>query len=164
MGQFSDWLRRGKNYREGENVEYYEDTHDDKGEYKKPPLNFSQPNYSAAPPYTPQPNSSPLYSGSVGPQPLPNANQYVSPRLYQNMVVYRPRTPEDVQMLIDFLKRREPAIINLNDVSSQPIAQRILDFASGAIYALNGSVHRVENNVFVLSPEGVEITIPYDPQ
>ena len=31
MGQFSDWLRRGKNYREGENVEFYEDTHDDKG-------------------------------------------------------------------------------------------------------------------------------------
>ena len=37
MGQFSDWLRRGKNYREGENVEFYEDTHDDKGEYRKTP-------------------------------------------------------------------------------------------------------------------------------
>ena len=53
MGQFSDWLRRGKNYREGENVEFYEDTHDDKGEYRKTP-GFTPPQYTSAPPHTPQ--------------------------------------------------------------------------------------------------------------
>ena len=95
---------------------------------------------------------------------MPNVNQFISPRLYQNVVVYQPRSPEDVQTLIDFLKRREPAIINLDGVSEQPVAQRILDFTSGAIYALNGSVHRISSNIFLLSPEGVEITVPYDPQ
>ena len=159
MGQFSDWLRRGKNYREGENVEFYQDTHDDKGEYRKTP-GFTPPQYTSAPPHTPQQSSSPLYSG----QPLPNVNQFISPRLYQNVVVYQPRSPEDVQTLIDFLKRREPAIINLDGVSEQPVAQRILYFTSGAIYALNGSVHRISSNIFLLSPEGVEITVPYDPQ
>lgn len=154
MGQFSDWLRRGKNYREGEEVEYYEDTHDDKGGY------VDSQRRSAA--------GAPLYSENVAPRqggmPLPNSKQFVSPRLYQNVVVYEPRTPEDVQTLIDFLKRREPAIVNLDSVTDTVIAQRILDFTSGAIYALNGSVHRISSNIFLLSPEGVEITVPYEPQ
>lgn len=85
------------------------------------------------------------------------------PRLYQNVVVYSPTTPEDVQTLIDYLKRREPAVVNLDGVGDPTIAQRILDFISGAIYALNGSVHRISSNIFLLSPEGVEITVPYEP-
>lgn len=162
MGNFSDWLRNGKNYREGENPEFYEDTHDDQGEYRRSAPTFTPPQYSTV---SPDKNNT-LYSESVAPKgmQMPNVNQYISPRLYQNVVVYEPRTPEDVQTLIDFLKRREPAIINLDGVSNDPVAQRILDFTSGAIYALNGSVHRISSNIFLLSPEGVEITVPYDPQ
>jgi len=100
-------------------------------------------------------------SGNNGPHFLPDKNQSVVPRQYQNVVVYDPKSPEDVQRLIDYLKRREPAIINLND-TDVAVAQRILDFVSGAMYALNGSIHRISTNIFLLSPEGVEITVPYD--
>ena len=75
---------------------------------------------------------------------------------YSNVVVYEPRTPEEVQTLIDYLTRREPAIINLDNIDVE-ISQRVLDFVSGAIYALGGTVHRVSGNIFLLSPEGVEI-------
>ncbi len=78
---------------------------------------------------------------------------------YNNMVVYEPRTPSDVQQLIDYLKRKEPAIINLDSVDEES-AQRILDFFSGAVYALNGSIHRISGNIFLLTPEGVVITAP----
>ena len=51
--------------------------------------------------------------------------------------------------------------VNLDNVEPAA-AQRILDFVSGAIYALSGSVHRIAGNIFLLSPEGVGITVPYE--
>ena len=91
----------------------------------------------------------------------PNSQQKVMPRDYQNVLVYEPTNYNDVQTLIDYLKRKEPAIINLDGVDPAT-AQRVLDFTSGAIYALNGSVLRISGNIFLLSPEGVGVTIPHD--
>lgn len=155
MGQqFNDWLKKGRNFRNEDNVEFYEDTHDENGEYVAAAATQEMPQYSTIS------NKEKSIYGS--PSPLPDNKQYVAPRFYQNVVVYEPRTPEDVQMLIDYLRRREPAIINLDGVNDTFTAQRILDYLSGAIYALNGSVHRIAGNIFLLSPEGVEITVPYE--
>ncbi len=82
-------------------------------------------------------------------------------RSYGSVIIYQPRSAEDVQVLINYLKRKEPAIINL-DGTDEDVAQRILDFISGAIYALCGCVHRISSNIFLLTPEGVDIAIPYD--
>lgn len=200
MGKFSDWLKGGKNYREGE-IEYYEDTHDDMGNYKgtrpeneaisgryispaSPARDATGPMQKYVSPSAYQPRdkyppedkgygenyqsglkqSAMTYSGNPAAKPyaLPDKNQYISPRNYQNLVVYEPKTPEDVQNLIDYLRRREPAVVNLDNVGDEATAQRILDFLSGAIYALNGTMHRIAGNIFLLSPEGVEITVPYD--
>lgn len=145
--KFGDWQRGGRNFEgDGDDMEYYEDTHNERGEYVG---KGEMPQYSTT------------QSMNAQAMRMPKASDYISPRNYQNVVVYEPRTPEDVQTLIDYLKRREPAIINL-DKTPPETAQRILDFASGAIYALNGSVHRISGNIFLLSPEGVEITVPYE--
>ena len=134
MGKWSDWLSGAKNYDadKGGQLEYYEDVHQNGN-----------------------------FTGAGEAKPLADKSQSVMPRQYQNVVVYDPKTPEDVQRLIDYLKRREPAIINL-DQTAADVAQRVLDFVSGAIYALSGSIHRIASNIFLLSPEGVEITVPYD--
>ena len=79
----------------------------------------------------------------------------------QRILVYCPKTPEDVTVLIQHLKVSDPAIVNLNDLD-EPTAQRILDFLSGAVCALSGTVHRVTGNMFLLAPKGVETTIPYE--
>jgi cell division inhibitor SepF len=76
-----------------------------------------------------------------------------------SVVIHSPATPDEVESLIDYLRRREPAIVNL-DKPPVEIAQRILDMLSGAIYALNGSMHRIQDNIFLLTPEGVEIAAP----
>jgi FtsZ-interacting cell division protein YlmF len=137
MGNFNDWLngRGPRNFdpKRDRAPEFYEDTHDGSG----------------------------AYTGHKIAAELPGPAQSVVPRQYQNVVVYDPKTSDDVQRLIDYLKRREPAIVNL-DATEPEVAQRILDFVSGAIYALSGSVHRIASNIFLLSPEGVEITIPYE--
>lgn len=79
----------------------------------------------------------------------------------RNVVLYSPKSFEDVQMLIDFLKRHEPAVVDLAGVADAS-AQRILDFLSGAIYALSGSIHRISGSIFLLTPSGVNITVPSD--
>jgi len=135
MGKWSDWLNSNDNANSPKDraPEYYEDTHKN-GIYTG--------------------------GGNVAQSTLNNL-QSVVPRQYQNVVVYNPKTPDDVQRLIDYLKRREPAIINLDNIDEN-VAQRILDFCAGALYALSGSIHRISGNIFLLSPEGVEITVPFE--
>lgn len=77
-------------------------------------------------------------------------------RSFSSLVIYEPESPEDVENLINHLKRREPAIVNL-DRPKQDLGQRVLDMVSGAVYALNGSMHRIRDNLFLITPEGVEI-------
>ena len=79
----------------------------------------------------------------------------------QNVVLYSPRSFQDVQTLIDFLKAREPSVVDLAGVKDSS-AQRILDFLSGAIYALSGSIHRISGTIFLLTPSGVTLTVPND--
>ena len=74
----------------------------------------------------------------------------------KNVVIHKPKTYKEVQGLIDYLKQGESAIMILDGLSPEE-AQRILDFVSGAVYALNGSTQRVEGNIFLLTPEGYNI-------
>ena len=74
-------------------------------------------------------------------------------------VIYSPSTYEDVQLLIDHLKMREQVIVDFSDINQTSVC-RILDFMSGAIYALNGSIQQVTKNIFLFAPSGVNITVP----
>lgn len=77
----------------------------------------------------------------------------------KNVVFFYPKSYEDVQKLIDYLKQGESVMLNLDNISDAE-AQRMLDFASGSIYALNGSIQRVSGNIFLLTPEGLNIMVP----
>ena len=79
----------------------------------------------------------------------------------KNVVFYYPKNYQDVQKIVDLLKQGESAIINLDGISDDE-AQRMLDFVSGAVYALNGSTQRVSGNIFLLTPEGLNIMVPND--
>lgn len=74
-------------------------------------------------------------------------------------VIYSPSTYEDVQMLIDHLKLREQVIVDFSSLN-QAAVFRILDFMSGAIYALNGSIQKITTNIFLFAPSGVTISVP----
>lgn|SRR5690554_5611651 len=115
-----------------------------------------------------------LFKGNVDEEELDYIEDVIKPRNTRNfarmplqktqrsmssVVIHSPATPDEVESLIDYLRRREPAIVNLDKPPAE-IAQRILDMLSGAIYALNGSMHRIQDNIFLLTPEGVEISAP----
>ena len=76
------------------------------------------------------------------------------------VVIYSPSTYEDVQLLIDHLKMREQVIVDFSTLN-QASVYRILDFMSGAIYALSGSIQQISNNIFLFAPAGVTITVPH---
>ena len=73
------------------------------------------------------------------------------------VLIYKPVSYEDTQSIIDHLKEKKPIIVNL-ELLEVDIAQRVLDFMSGAVYALNGSIHKVSKGIFVLAPINVDIS------
>ena len=75
---------------------------------------------------------------------------------FVRMVVFQPQTYDDTQTIIDNLKSGKPVIVNLETLNPD-IAQRVLDFIGGAIYALDGSVRKVSKGIFLLAPEGIDI-------
>ncbi len=87
--------------------------------------------------------------------PQPHDTQYSA----GGVVINSPTTYEDVQLLIDHLKMQEQVIVDFSTVN-QTSVYRILDFMSGAIYALGGSIQQITKNIFLFAPKGVSITVP----
>jgi len=72
------------------------------------------------------------------------------------MILFQPMSFEDGQTIVDNLRAKKPVIINLVDLD-KTVAQRVLDFLSGAMYAIDGSVRRVAYGIYVIVPYGVSI-------
>ena len=76
-----------------------------------------------------------------------------------NVTITSPKSFMDVQDMIDKLRRNESIIVNLEGIELES-AQRILDFLSGASYAIGGSMRRVKemHSTFLVTPHGTGIT------
>lgn len=74
------------------------------------------------------------------------------------VVVVKPEGYEDSQRICEEVRSRKPVVVNFEKVK-QPVAQRIMDFVSGSCYSLNGDIQRVANNIFIIAPENVDITM-----
>jgi len=70
--------------------------------------------------------------------------------------VIEPNQFEDSQIIGDKFKSDIPVIVNLQNESSE-VAKRIIDFCSGLTYALNGSIEKVADKVFLITPSNVEV-------
>ncbi len=68
-----------------------------------------------------------------------------------------PKSFNDAQQIADRFKEGIPVILNLQ--SSDPdLSKRLIDFASGLTYALDGGMQRVADKVFLLTPRNVEVS------
>lgn len=72
------------------------------------------------------------------------------------VVLNEPRTYEETQEIADHLRSRRPVVVNLQRVRPDQ-ATRIVDFLSGTVYALSGSISKLGPNIFLCTPESVEI-------
>ena len=68
-----------------------------------------------------------------------------------------PRAFNDAKGIADRFKAQIPVIINLQSADTE-LSKRLIDFASGLTYALDGSMQRVADKVFLLTPRDVELS------
>ena len=86
----------------------------------------------------------------IAPVPVPQADTY-------RITTLHPRTYNEARTIGEHFRSGTPVIINLTEMDDTD-AKRLVDFAAGLIFGLRGSIERVTNKVFLLSPEHVEVT------
>ncbi len=72
------------------------------------------------------------------------------------IVIYEPSSFDQTSEICDNLKERRPVIVNLDSVDAE-LARRILDFLSGAVYAMDGSIQKIASGIFAIAPSNVDI-------
>jgi cell division inhibitor SepF len=68
-----------------------------------------------------------------------------------------PKSFNDAQQVADKFKQAIPVVLNLQS-SDTDLAKRLIDFASGLTYALDGGMQRIAHKVFMLTPRNVQIS------
>jgi len=68
-----------------------------------------------------------------------------------------PKNFNDAQQIADKFKDSVPVILNLQGADTD-LSKRLIDFASGLTYALDGGMQRIAEKVFLLTPRNVEVS------
>jgi cell division inhibitor SepF len=68
-----------------------------------------------------------------------------------------PKSFNDAQQVADKFREGIPVILNLQGIET-PLVMRLIDFASGLTYALDGGMQRIADKVFMLTPRNVELS------
>mgnify|MGYP003290063825 CR=1 FL=1 len=76
------------------------------------------------------------------------------------MYVMKPTRFEDSQDICDMLVNNCPTIMNLDGLDIV-LAQRIMDFVAGAVYAMNAQIHQISGMIFIVTPMNVDISGDY---
>ncbi len=106
----------------------------------------------------------PLPSGDdsgVHPRPMTSSRAAVAPRggpaMSADPYTVRPRRFDAAQEIADKFKEGLPVIVNL-EATEREVSRRLIDFASGLCYGLNGSMEKVATGVYLLKPAGSRAT------
>ena len=74
------------------------------------------------------------------------------------IVVKEPGAYDEAQGIVDHIKNRRPVVLNLESAEGDT-ARRLVDFLSGATYALGGHMQKVNQGIFLFAPSNIEITL-----
>lgn len=96
-------------------------------------------------------------SGAVTVQPRPSVVRPFSQPQAAKVHITVPVGFNDAQEIGDKLKANQPVIVNLQGIDRE-LSRRLIDFSSGLTYGLGGSMERVAEQVFLLTPSNVEVS------
>ena len=134
-----------------------DDFADDEETFKEEPIHTAaapKPTAAKAPVKQSAEKQRPAASSKITPmRSSRRANQASS----MEVCVIKPASMEDTREIADTLLDNATVILNLEGIDVE-LAQRIIDFASGACYSLNGSLQKISSYIFVLGPSSVDIT------
>ena len=72
------------------------------------------------------------------------------------MILVEPRAYSESQTIAEHLKKRNSVVVNLKRVTA-PQAKRIIDFLSGCIYAIGGSMQKIGVGIYLCTPKNVNV-------
>jgi cell division inhibitor SepF len=112
----------------------------------------------AVEPAAPAPSPSPSRADYAG-YPTDHRIETVPPQQVElaRITTLHPRTYNEARNIGEHFRDGTPVIMNLTEMVDSD-ARRLVDFAAGLIFGLRGSIDKVTNKVFLLSPANVEVT------
>ena len=87
----------------------------------------------------------------------PHVGVASSVRSFDRITTIHPRTYNEAKQIGESFRENTPVIMNLSDMDDSD-AKRLVDFAAGLVFGLRGTIERVTNKVFLLSPANVTVT------
>ena len=116
---------------------------------------YGAPEPAPAPAAAPRPTAREEPSGMSAPRP--SVVRTIGPTSAARVHVVEPQGFNDAQEVGDRLKANQPVILNLQGLPRE-LQRRLIDFSSGLAYAVAGSMQRVADQVFLLTPSNVEVS------
>ena len=156
-------------YSDDDYDDYDEDEEFDEYEEEKPARR--QPRRAPAPAPIPEPEEEddnygfgPMTTSTAAPAPTaPVASSYSAPVLSMNksaskqeVVLFRPNSFNDITKAADDLCANKAIVVNMEGVD-KAMARRVVDFLSGSVYALQGSVNKIAQSAYLFCPHNMDV-------
>ena len=142
MSKFTEWLKTMA-VGNDQDVEYEpEETIEEGGN--------AEPEYTAAPAQLKSEPAAPARDARP-------SNFSMSSGASIEMKVVKPEGLEKVEQIADYLLDRKTVLLNLEDTNKEN-ARRLIDFLNGVAYAINGSLKKVANCTYVITPSNVDVS------
>ena len=97
-----------------------------------------------------EPESKTRFLGRPNPKVVPM-------RRGMEVTMIKPTSMEDSRDICDYLLAGKAVVLNMEGIHTE-IAQRIIDFTSGATYSMNGNLQKISNYIFIATPDSVELS------
>ncbi|WP_209324692.1 cell division protein SepF [Brevibacterium renqingii] len=130
--------RREPTYREREVVEPYDEVE----QYEEP---------------EPAEDRSPAPVTPIHPSPIRPVDTPAPGTSMNRIRTIHPRSYNDAMVIGSAFREGTPVIMNLSEMDENN-SKRLVDFSAGLIFGLHGSIERVTNKVFLLTPENIEVS------
>ena len=136
----------------------YQDKYDSYGEYEDYDDQADRPEQIDEPDVRGAGRDAEVGGGYAGYQPADWRAEHVTQTTdLARITTLHPRTYNEARTIGEHFREGTPVIMNLTEMVDSD-AKRLVDFAAGLIFGLHGSIERVTNKVFLLSPANVEVT------
>ena len=117
-------------------------------------------NSRLSPPRSPESSYSSRKSSQPSRQRNENLSSSRSRKDSSEISIVKVKDFTDAQEVCDNLINGKPIIVCFHEPNSTS-SQRIMDFIAGCVYTINGNLHTISNNIFLFSPDGVDVSGDY---
>lgn len=91
------------------------------------------------------------------PRFFPRSSKVVPLKRGMEVSLIKPTSMEDSREICDYLLAGKAVVLNMEGIHME-VAQRIIDFTSGATYSMNGNLQKISSYIFIATPESVELS------